>query len=112
MTELSFLIDLLLNHKLPKATREVVKARLNEIQLQAVSMPSPVPAQRSFSIQPMSQMPQTAATNPVPVEGIAQTAAAQAALVHRQQMISKAMRDGLSGDGAVKCHATPPGPGR
>ena len=32
MTELSFLIDLLLNHKLPKATKDAVAARIKEVE--------------------------------------------------------------------------------
>ncbi len=32
MTELSFLVDLLLNHKLPKVTRDAVAARIKEVE--------------------------------------------------------------------------------
>lgn len=32
MTELSFLVDLLLNHKLPKPTRDAVAARIKEVE--------------------------------------------------------------------------------
>ena len=32
MTELSFLLELLLNHKLPKSTREAVAARIKEVE--------------------------------------------------------------------------------
>lgn len=33
MTELSFLLELLLNHKLPKATREAVTARIKDVEM-------------------------------------------------------------------------------
>ncbi len=32
MTELTFLVDLLLNHKLPKVTRDAVAARIKEVE--------------------------------------------------------------------------------
>lgn len=47
MTELSFLIDLLLNHKLSKATRDAVATRIREVEghfatsLPATSLPRP-----------------------------------------------------------------------
>lgn len=45
MTELSFLIDLLLNHKLPKPTRDAIAARIKDVECRAsLSSPSPVSA--------------------------------------------------------------------
>ena len=39
MTELTFLVDLLLNHKLPKATREAVAMRIKEVEGKVVAAP-------------------------------------------------------------------------
>lgn len=41
MSELSFLLELLLNHKLPKATKEVVVGRIKEIEASPVNRPNP-----------------------------------------------------------------------
>lgn len=38
-TELSFLLTLLLEHKLPKATKDALKARIKEIQANPTAMP-------------------------------------------------------------------------
>lgn len=81
MTELSFLIDLLLNHKLPKATKDAVAARIKDIE-QASPQPRP-------SIQPIAA-PQVAQ--------VAQTPAAQAALAQRQALINEAMSGKLNKD--------------
>lgn len=108
MTELSFLIDLLLNHRLQKGTKEVIQQRIKDVEAgmampmqvpRAVAMPahlSPAIAMQSPSTQAL--MAKHAAMGepppaPVKVEQIAQTPAAQAALASRQQAIAI----GLSG---------------
>ena len=85
MNELSFLIDLLLNHKLPKATQIIVKARLDDIQNRVAIIDNSdrePPKPQSFRITPQ--------VSPVPIENVAQTPAAQAALAQRQAMIDAA----------------------
>lgn len=47
MTELSFLIDLLLNHKLPKATQTAIKERIQEVESQYAKPSMPFPARLS-----------------------------------------------------------------
>lgn len=41
MTELSFLIELLLNHKLPKPTKDAIAERIKDIQMAPASLPEP-----------------------------------------------------------------------
>jgi len=85
MTELSFLIDLLLNHKLPKTTQQAIKARLDSLQSQPI-IPSPPKPAATFSVRsaPSPEPP------PVPFEQIAQNPTTQAALAQRQAMIDAA----------------------
>lgn len=112
MTELSFLLELLLNHKLPKVTREAVTARVKEVeqglthpysqQARAVpTLPQAVPPHLA------GQAPSTIAALmrhegegkppivPIPVEApppvIAVTPAAQAALAERNALINQAV---------------------
>jgi hypothetical protein len=100
MTELSFLLDLLLNHKLPKGTKEAITARIKEIEdrqaqpLAYVQRP-PRTAQSPSTQRILDEMAQeqgvshtVIATNP-PM--IAQTPAAAAALAARQEAISIAL---------------------
>ena len=77
MTELSFLLELLLNHKLPKATQLAIRDRIGSIQLEA-SLPAP----RKPIIQ-----------GPEPVAQIAQSPAAAQALAQRQAAIQAALSD-------------------
>ena len=54
MTELSFLVDLLLNHKLAKATREAVAARIKEVETRMASqqqMPAPAQVRNTFEVR-------------------------------------------------------------
>jgi hypothetical protein len=109
MTELSFLLELLLNHKLPGDTKKLIHERINEVS-SAVIAPSQAPPEprlpsSQFKIKPMEPLN-------VPVDQIAQTPAAQAALELRQQMINQAAREGFSGRASIKSHSTPPGSGR
>jgi hypothetical protein len=101
MSELSFLVDLLVNHKLPKATSDVILARLKEVE---VSLEASREIQ--FPIQPRAMAPgaprQAASTqaildrNPdlaaaIPIEQVAQTPAAMAAMASRSAAIAESM---------------------
>jgi hypothetical protein len=92
MTELSYLIDLLLNHKLPKATKDSVAKRIQEIQ----EVYKPHQVARPLSPGGVQQAPSTQAIldrNPdlIPVENIAQTVAASQALASRESAIAASM---------------------
>lgn len=110
MTELTFLLDLLLNHKLPKPTKDAIARRIKdvEVQLQAPSIgrmlphtqvtqtASTVPAhlvgQAPSTIAAMMKHPDLAAAlEPAPVTVIAQTPAAQAAMNARNEALASAM---------------------
>lgn len=100
ISELSFLIELLLKHKLPPATKSLIAARIAEVeerygsnQVQApVSGPkSPAVAMQSPSMQAIMARNPDLIPAAVPVEAIAQTPAAAAALASRQQAIAQAM---------------------
>ena len=90
MTELSFLINLLLNHKLQKQTKEAIKVRISEVE-QNISIPSapkteqPKPA--LVAMQALSTQ-QILEKNP---DIIAQTPAAAQALKSREEAIQAAM---------------------
>lgn len=110
MTELSFLLDLLLNHKLQKSTRELIAARLKEISdgvplqaaaVRSVALPAHM-AQQAPSMQAiMARNPDLAGHAPTiniaasepaaPVAVIAQTQAAVAAMNSRQQAINESL---------------------
>lgn len=98
MTELSFLLDILLNHKLQKATKELIMARIKEVEEGLTHKPqiySPVPG----AILPGTINGQVASTAALlakhnlpmppaqPVAEIAQTPATQAALAARQAIM-------------------------
>ncbi len=98
MTELSFLIKLLLNEKLQKATRDLIAARIEEVQLEFVkqtipySLPQPVPASTSSQCAStqalLAKHPDLAAAAPAV---IAHTQAAAAAMSSRNQAIAESM---------------------
>ena len=110
MTELSFLIDLLLNHKLPKPTKEIIAERIKQVEAErygpmaqagvasAIPSGSPRLAQQSPSTlanlekhgiiqaEPMPPIPET------PVVGVvAHTAAAAKALSDRNALVNQAL---------------------
>lgn len=108
MSELSFLIELLLNHDLPKATKDLIASRIKEVeqgltshQVRAGGFPIYNP-----SVGPTAQAPSTLAAMarhgdipaisppvipPVPVvERVAQTPATAAALTARNEAITRA----------------------
>jgi hypothetical protein len=100
VTELSFLIDLLLNHKLPKPTREAVTARLRDVEAGYAAAP-PAPARlvahAAFANQApsmqaiMARNPDLVPPDPQPVAVIAQTPAAVQAMNSRNQAIAQAI---------------------
>ncbi len=95
MSELSFLIELLLNHKLPKATKDAIAARIKEVEALPHTRVQDrwQPQSSAQALQQAAQAPSTLALmakhgvpNPTPlndpasVENIAQTAATAQAL--------------------------------
>lgn len=86
MGELSFLIELLLNHKLAKPTKELIAARIKDLE-----QGMPIVAQ---SIRPI--VPSPMYSNPIisnqtaPIEASQQNSAVQAALAARAQAMGLA----------------------
>lgn len=115
VTELSFLLDLILNHKLPKATKDAVAARIKDVEA-GYSVRAPIPQMaRPMAVPPgmEGQAPSTIAAmmrhgtgapNPIDVHAasvaeqtvaiIAQTPAAAAAMNARAQAIQAATGGG------------------
>ncbi len=88
MTELGFLIDLLLNHKLPKATRDSIATRIKEVECKTSSLPT-------ASLRPApSPMPQH-----LPPHIANQTPSMQAIMMRNQDLIQS------PGDAAVPATA-------
>lgn len=94
MTELSFLIELLLKHDLPIATKELIAERIKEVEanlhanFQAKPAYAPIPSLQSppaYAVPKMPAMPQ------VPVEQVGQTPEAIAAMQSRSQAIAEAI---------------------
>jgi hypothetical protein len=99
MTELSFLLELLLEHELKKDTQKLIRERIKEIEARptAVHAQAPRPAQgnQAPSTQKLldemaqatgSPVPQMAAQIPNP-----STNAAAQALMHRAELIAQAV---------------------
>lgn len=101
MTELSFLVELLLNHKLPKVTRDAVASRIRAVEASGFALtPSQVPWPKTappanLTNQAASTLALMAKHNieppPVPVDQVAQTPAAVAAINARQEAINQAL---------------------
>lgn len=101
MTELSFLLDLLFNHRLPKTAKEAIGARIKEVEekLNEVKDPripfgtarSPIAAGAPQAVSTLAAMDKHGiAAESIPVEIIAQTPAAQAAMASRQAALNNA----------------------
>ena len=113
MTELSFLIELLLNHDLPKATKDLLASRIKEVEekLSNTMQPARPPIAAPISQNQFSQAPSTLAAMarhaqaglippievmpapemppiPEPVAVIAQTPQAAAAINSRNSAIA------------------------
>ena len=94
MSELSFLVDLLVNHKLPKATSDVVLERLKSVEASlenhAPAKPRlPGPAQAASTQAILDRNPDLVAA--IPVEQVAQTPAAMAAMASRETAIAESL---------------------
>lgn len=96
MTEISFLIDLFLNHKLPKAVKVLIAERIKGLSTTVMVVPTvPKP------LHPFPGAPQAASTMallekhpdliPPAVAVIAQTAAASEAMNSRESAIANAI---------------------
>lgn len=107
-SELSFLIELLLNHDLPKATKDLVASRIKEVEQALTARPvhGTYVAPASYVPPGLKQAPSTLAAMarhgdtvfeapvmpPVePVAQIAQTAATAAALNSRNEAIAASL---------------------
>jgi hypothetical protein len=106
VTELAFLLDLLLNHRLPQATKVAITDRIKEVEKCLTFAPQkvgpvghhsgPVPPQLAnqapSTIAALAKHPDLVAQMvPEPVAVIAQTPATAAALASREQAIQQAM---------------------
>lgn len=107
MTELTFLIELLLNHDLPKVTKDLVASRIKEVEAYLTADRELVPRapmravtngviQAPSTLAAMAKHGDAVTAPPVmpPVEAvtqIAQTPATAAALGQRNAMINAAM---------------------
>ena len=92
-SELSFLLDILLNHKLPPETKQLVADRIAEIEVQ-YSMVNPQQPPQSFQQIPNKSYPRFSDIKEpkvLPLEQVAVTPAAQEALQSRQEAISQSL---------------------
>lgn len=110
MRELSFLIELLVNHKLGKATKDLIVARIKEVEeigtavgvgpiargLIPASIAGQAPSTQAILARNPDLIPGSPTEAPViPVEIIAQTPATAAAMQSRQQAIAMRAKGGL-----------------
>lgn len=107
MTEISFLIELLLNHKLTKATKDLIAERIKAIQIPVTQAhPTTITYNTSGLVTQVAStvaaMVKHAETAPLPVEQIAQTPATAAAMQHRQDMINRSISGKLHPDSTGK----------
>ncbi len=77
MTELTFLLDLLLNHKLPKPTQLAIKDRIGDID-------------SSRQAPALDRKPNATLLPQKPVEVVAHTQAAAQALLARESLLANA----------------------
>lgn len=98
MNELSFLVELLLHHKVPKAIRELVAERIKVISGSAPQRPVIQGQQQAPSTQAalarhtgLDPGPGFVPPTPEPVAVVAQTPATVAALNSRQEAINAAL---------------------
>lgn len=106
MTELTFLLDLLLNHKLPMATKVAVTERVREVEARLTAgsitqmvvprgsgiVPAHLSNQAPSTIAAMMKHPDLAvALEPTQPAVVAHTPAAQAAISARQESINLAI---------------------
>jgi hypothetical protein len=99
-SELTFLVDLLLNYRMPKATRDAIVVRVN----QTIGHLNAMGAEKATV---NAVKPKVEAITPAPIVG--QTPTAQAALAQRQALINAAVNKKVmpGTDHAPKAHARP-----
>ena len=98
MSELSFLIELLLNHKIPKKTKDLIKDRISLIEShrpQSQAIRPQIPLQAPSMQRSIEEMENGAIHIPQPP--IATSPGAAQALQKRQQLIDQAARSGPFG---------------
>lgn len=96
MTELSFLLNILMNHRLQKATKELIVARIKEVEIALATVPAVRRPMPNASVHTASHV----ADGPLsqPVEMVAQTPQTVAALQHRNMiMAGKKEHDSITG---------------
>jgi hypothetical protein len=97
MTELSFLLELLLNHKLPKITKDLISTRIKEVEqeLNCTKVAyRTIPDPSTTPDSPFSTTKKTGLNvveHQVPIDQVAQTPQAAQALASRQQAIQEAI---------------------
>lgn len=116
MTHLDFLIDLLLNHKLQKSTKDLIQNRIKEVQAEPTQQPAPSSVRQAPKVVPQIRDPhaQAASTQAILADGestiipepvhvtpptLAQLASnpqAAAALARRQEIMGQGMAGTLS----------------
>lgn len=97
MTELSFLIELLLNHKLPKDTKDAIAERIKEVESAVKPFSQPInylrevvgPLAQGFT-PPILPVIKIVSPPPIPYADIAQTPIAAEALKQREVLMSGA----------------------
>lgn len=99
MTELTFLVELLLNHRLQKPTKDAVATRIKEVEAAIAQLPPQSPL-RPMPAPAVVSSRDVAARHPevVPVVAVAQTPAASAALASRQQAINESLAGKINKD--------------
>lgn len=94
MSELDFLLELLLNHKLTKPTKDLLQARIKEVQVRPNSMQTspqgPYTMQSNGNMQPMPTMAQAQAVPATQAPGtvVAGNPATQQALRDRAALLN------------------------
>lgn len=95
MTELTFLIELLLNHKVAKPTRDAIASRIKDVEALMLTIPPAHPTRPMPSVGLQAPSMQAIIDrNPdiaQPVAVIAQTPGAVAAINSRNQAINESM---------------------
>lgn len=91
MTELTFLVELLLNHRLQKPTRDAVATRIKEVEEAIAHLPPQSPVRPNPIVSSRDVAARHPEMAPEPVLAIAQTPAAAAALNSRAEAIQSAM---------------------
>lgn len=86
MTELSFLLELLLKHKLPAATRDLVAQRIKEVEIGLLSRPQfPQTVQQQIS----GPQPPFIVTSGVDARGVQQSASTLAAMARQAAIVGE-----------------------